>query len=214
MKYYLIILFSLVSLVVNAQKTTVRVALRNGASIEGVVKEFDPLDHITVLIGNIESKIPMSEVAYVDHPSKHEDNFTNEKVGEKVLVEVPDKLADYKGFLLSAGNNVFVYCTNSDAEFSSTLDDYTNAARNRLNRLLKSDGFWNVVDDMRDAHFVISYVVDTQGSDKAHFFISSWRSKGYLFFGGTDGNENADDNRANASKFYRKYIVPLQKKDC
>lgn len=195
-----------------SQSKHVKVSLRNGASVEGVVKEFDPLNHITILVGDIESKIPMSQVAYVSDISNQEDAVKNDVDVEKVMVEVPDPLADYKGFLLAAGNNVYVYCTNSDSEYASTDDKYTNAAKSVLVGLLKKDGFWNVVEQMNDAHFTINYVVDTNGKDRTSFSVSSWRSNGRFLFGSSGGNENVNDNISRASIFYQKYIVPFQKR--
>lgn len=106
--------------------------------------EFDPLDHITLKIGNTNVTIPMTEVAYVD------------KTGQSSSQEVAPK-----------GNNVYVYSEN---------EKYETAAKNDLIMNLKKDGFWNVVDDMIDAHFTISYTVDLQGRDKTYISIDSWRS--------------------------------------
>lgn len=61
----LLIIFN--SLVASAQSGHIKVSLRNGTTIEGEVKEFDALDHITIIVGSLETTIPMSEVAYVSN---------------------------------------------------------------------------------------------------------------------------------------------------
>ena len=77
---------------------------------------------------------------------------------------------------------------------------------------LKRDGFWNVVDDMIDAHFTISYTVDLQGLDKAYISIDSWRSGESILLGATYTDESIRANRRIVHEMYNKHIVPLQKK--
>ncbi len=67
MRKALFLLFLFISLVASAQNSKVKVSLRNGTAIEGEVKEFDALDHITIIVGGVETTIPMSQVAYVSN---------------------------------------------------------------------------------------------------------------------------------------------------
>lgn len=195
-----------------SQNSQVKVTLRNGSAIEGKVKEFDPLDHITIIVGGIETTIPMAQVAYVSNNQVQESMSETESKVEYEQVIAPDPLADYKGFLLAAGNKVYVYCSNSDSGYEVTNDEYTNAAKKVLESLLVSDGFWTVVDNMNEAHFTINYFVDTVGMDKTYLSLSSWRTHGSYQLGRTGGSEAILDNKSNATLLYKKYIVPLQKK--
>ena len=67
MRKVIFLLFLFISLVTSAQNSKVKVSLRNGTAIEGEVKEFDALDHITIIVGGVETTIPMSQVAYVSN---------------------------------------------------------------------------------------------------------------------------------------------------
>lgn len=212
MRKAILIIVLIFSLSAYSQNSQVKVMLRNGSAIEGIVKEFDPLDHITIIVGGVESTIPMSQVAYVSNNQVQEPMSDADSKVEYEKVIVPDPLADFKGFLLAPGNNVYVYCSNSDSGFKVTNDDYTNAAKKVLESLLMKDGFWNVVDNMNDAHFSINYLVDTEGRDKTYFSLSSWRTQRNYPLGKTGGNEESFENRSRASQLYKKCIVPLQKK--
>jgi small nuclear ribonucleoprotein (snRNP)-like protein len=70
MKYLLFALFLFWGQMAIAQTSDVKVSLRNGSIITGDLVEFDPLDHISLKIGNTNVTIPMTEVAYVDKPGQ------------------------------------------------------------------------------------------------------------------------------------------------
>lgn len=91
-------------------------------------------------------------------------------------------------------------------------EKYETAAKNDLIMYLKKDGFWNVVDDMIDAHFTISYTVDLQGRDKAYISIDSWRSGKSILLGATYTDESIRTNRRIVLEMYNKHIVSIQKK--
>lgn len=57
MKKLLLILLLLIPILSYAQNRQVKVSLRNGASVEGMVKEFDALDHITIIVGGLETTL-------------------------------------------------------------------------------------------------------------------------------------------------------------
>lgn len=198
MKYLLFALFLFCGQMAIAQTSDVKVSLRNGSIITGDLVEFDPLDHITLKIGNTNVTIPMTEVAYVDKPGQS----SSQEVAPKDTAKT-DNLANYKGFLLAKGNNVYVYSEN---------EKYETAAKNDLIMYLKKDGFWNVVDDMIDAHFTISYTVDLQGRDKAYISIDSWRSGKSILLGATYTDESIRTNRRIVLEMYNKHIVSIQKK--
>ena len=188
MKYLLFALFLFWGQMAIAQTSDVKVSLRNGSIITGDLVEFDPLDHITLKIGNTNVTIPMTEVAYVDKPGQS----SSQEVAPKDTAKT-DNLANYKGFLLAKGNNVYVYSEN---------EKYETAAKNDLIMYLKKDGFWNVVDDMIDAHFTISYTVDLQGRDKAYISIDSWRSGKSILLGATYTDESIRTNKRIVHEMY------------
>ncbi len=199
-----IILLALIPFFGYAQQKNVTVTLRSGAVVEGQVKEFDPLDHIILIIAGSETKIPMSEVAYIgkaSHPSAPSD----EKVGKQA--EPEDTLANFKGFLLAKGNNVYVYSANSDNDPEAKYD---KAGAGVIKRELKEDGFWHVVDNIVDAHFTINYTVSTIGSDRASLSISSWRTGKDYYLKSRGTNESVGTNLINGKHLYEEAIVDLQ----
>lgn len=202
----LYLLLLLLPSIASAQSTQAKVTLRNGTVIVGSVKEFDALDHITLIVAGSETTIPMSEVAYVDNnnPSNTADQNTKEAtIKEEAILD--DKLADFKGFLLARGNNVYVYCDESAA---------SRAGANQIKTLLQKDKFWNVVDNMSDAHFTINYCASFSGRDAVNLSISSWRTSAteLIALKNVTRLEQVSTNIYEANRMYEKHIVPLQEK--
>ena len=215
MRRILFALFILSCIALNAQTKTVKVALRNGATIIGELKELDALDHITLNVAESETTIKMSEVAYIDKVGSQQNEIPsktkleNKKIVMKEQILVEDKLANYKGFLLKKGNNVYVCSFNSDKDDDS---DYDKAGAEVIKQYLIKDGFWNVVDNMNDAHFTINYFVDTRWGDKAFLSISSWRTNKSLTLDIKRTRESVLLNVDQAIKMYYSCIVPFQEK--
>jgi len=184
------------------QSKRVKVAMRSGTELVGELKEFDALDHITLIIAGSESVIPMSEVAYVDQVSASE-TTTRERVIVPEKVQTSDALAGYKGFLLAKGNSVYVYSGSSKTEV---------AAAEVLKEYLKKDGFWKVVDDMHQAHFSINYLVNLRDSEKATLSVSSWRTNSAEVLRSSKASESALENEEFVKDLYFKGVVPLEKK--
>ena len=187
-----------------AQGKQVKVTMRNGTVIVGNLKEFDPLNHITLFIAGVESRIPMSEVAYVDQ--KESANTIIPK-SENMMVDpvVNHSIQDFKGFLLAQGNNVYVYCDN---------DKYGKRGAERLRSLLIKDGFWNVVDRMENAHFTINYGVTLRRGDKLLLSVSSWRTNELIYLA-IQRKWDIEDEYVHdryAQDLYDDYIVPFQNK--
>lgn len=116
-------------------------------------------------------------------------------------------VSEYKGFLLEKGNSVYVRVSDND-------ETYERAGCQELKRLLKEDGFWNVVDEEANSHFEISYQVVTEGvPDRAYLEIWQYKEgiKCYLFES-VHSNEKNWYNEEKARKLYKKHIVPLQRK--
>lgn len=111
---------------------------------------------------------------------------------------------NYKGFLLSTGNNVYV---------RGNENNYEQAAVQELIKQIMIDGYWNVVYDIEQAHFVIDYIVDLKGRDKAHLRITT--PKGDINYTPRKlteiSNESVSRNRAIARTFYLSYIDDIAK---
>ena len=215
MRKALFLLFLFISLVASAQNSQVKVSLRNGTAIEGEVKEFDALDHITIIVGGVETTIPMSQVAYVSNIGEQGQRASEATAGNsqgttRIVEETKeDPLKDFKGFLLAKGNNVYVESSNSDRNENATYD---KEAAKVIRAKLKNDGFWNVVNNKNQAHFVIHYRVITEGFDKSQLTISSFRTGKILLLAGSKTNESELRNNVIAQHFYEKEIKSLQKK--
>lgn len=203
MKYLLLALFSAWCLIGSAQTQTsnVKVAMRNGTVISGEIIEFDPLDHIKLKLGSSEITIPMKEVAYVDNINPT--GNLPERIDTKDTTKTEDNLANYKGLLLAKGNNVYIYSEN---------EEYEKVGAKQLKSLLRKEGFWNVVDNMADAHFILGYIVDLRGRDKAFIHISSWRTEKAMILCVSSTDESVQTNSRLAYEMYNKHIIPFQKK--
>ena len=140
---------------------------------------------------------------------------------ERIIKYPYDPLAGYKGYLLEKGNNVYIY--GDDSEFEKV-------GVNELRRLLIMDGFWNVVDNMNEAHFTINYCIKKSNGNGSSYIlnrtmyhvkdpdyvllsVSSWRSNGSEFLKEYK-IDNPDSKRSNellSNKMYYEVIVPFQK---
>lgn len=108
------------------------------------------------------------------------------------------------GSLLGKGNNVFV---------TSGGENYELSGAQELKKQIYIDNFWNVVNDVKSAHFVIEYHVDTNGKDKAYIILKSpdrGCQSDELFREGS--SESMSENREVAKDIYKYYLKPLQKK--
>ena len=72
-------------------------------------------------------------------------------------------LSKYHGLLLAKGNCVYIT--------SNTNREYEIAAVEELKRLITARGFWKVVDDVEEAHFVMQYGVGLEGKDKGFCYL-------------------------------------------
>jgi len=215
MKKLFVFLLLLIPFVCFAQNKRVKVSLRSGATVEGMVKEFDALDHITIIVGDFETTIPMSQVAYVSNLGEETPQGTessskpNLESKEYVKVIVEDPLKDFKGFLLEKGNNVYVNYSNSDEDKNSTYDKEGAMV---IRALLKKDGFWNVVDNENQAHFSFHYRVNTKHKDKSYLTVYSFRTGKSVFLAQSGTNESELKNNVVAQHFYNHAIKNFQKK--
>lgn len=212
------------ALCVNAQQSLSSVILKNGTELRGYIKSIDPSDALTMIISDKEVKIKMSEILQVNStPANDSSQRDKSDVSHKErIIKYPyDPLAGYKGYLLEKGNNVYIY--GDDSEFEKV-------GVNELRRLLIMDGFWNVVDNMNEAHFTINYSIKKSNGNATSYIlyntiyhekepdhvllsVSSWRSNGSEFLKEYK-IDNPDSKRSNellSNKMYYEVIVPFQK---
>lgn len=112
-------------------------------------------------------------------------------------------LSNYSGFLLNKGNNVYV---------TSGEPNYEVAGAQELIKQITIDGFWNPVNRLDQAHFVIEYHVNLEGRDKAYITIHDRFNK--LICSKTwsrSSSESVNENREVARSLYLNSLLPLQK---
>ena len=127
MKKIILLILLMLPLLSNAQGKQSIVKLKNGTVLKGNIKTIDPMDAVTIEIAGVETKIKMDDISSIEEAGETVREVTRkdskrEKQIELQMVEVEDPLKDYKGFLLSEGNNVYVCCGNSDKDKWSDYD--------------------------------------------------------------------------------------------
>ena len=121
-------------------------------------------------------------------------------------VKVASNLASYRGFLLEAGNNVYLSCMSNPKNAA-----YDDAAKDVLTRQILRDGFWHIVDDPEEAHFILSCDVN-KNDGKASIGISSELTGGKEELGSMKVAEDEAEYRKLVWELYNKYIIPMQRK--
>ena len=71
-KILLVTLLVLCGSLIHMSADDVKVTMKNGTVFTGELKEFDPSDHVTVVVAGIETTIPISEVASVERPKANQ----------------------------------------------------------------------------------------------------------------------------------------------
>ena len=211
MKKLLLLVFALLPFVVNGQEKQSIVKLKNGTELKGVIKSIDPTDAVVMDIAGVRTSLKFDSVLSIEELDTTYKPQVNNDSNQKVTIQevvAGDPLKDFKGFLLAKGNNVYVYYGKSE---ESSYKRYDEAGARVIKEKLKSDGFWNVVDNMNQAHFTINYCIDTHHWDKAILTISSWRTGKIHNLAGKGTNETIKVNMDVAEKFYNKAIRSLQK---
>jgi hypothetical protein len=121
-------------------------------------------------------------------------------------VKVASKNTSYRGFLLEAGNNVYLSCMSNPKNVA-----YDEAAKDVLTRQILRDGFWHIVDDPEEAHFILSCDVN-KNDGKASIGISSELTGGKEELGSMKVAEDEAEYRKLVWELYNKYIIPMQRK--
>lgn len=121
-------------------------------------------------------------------------------------VKVASNLASYRGFLLEAGNNVYLSCMSSPKDVA-----YDEAAIDVLTRQIRRDGFWQIVENPEDAHFILNCDVNPNDG-KVSLSMSSELTGGKEELGSIKGAEDETEYRKLVWELYNKYVIPMQRK--
>ena len=122
------------------------------------------------------------------------DNFSRKEPTNKFIND---------GHIFDKGHNVFI--TSGDRLFELS-------GAQELVKQTMIDGFWNVVDDIKLAHFVMRYEVTLEGRDKAYLYFSTPNSNNEVKISSTGGSESIIDNREIARRLYLNSVFPMYKK--
>ena len=189
------------ALCVNAQQSLSSVILKNGTELKGYIKSIDPSDALTMIISDKEVKIKMSEILQVNSAPANDSSLPN-----KSDVSHKERIIKYP---------------------YDPLAGYKGYLLEKGNNVYI---FWNVVDNMNEAHFTINYCIKKSNGNGSSYIlnrtmyhvkdpdyvllsVSSWRSNGSEFLKEYK-IDNPDSKRSNellSNKMYYEVIVPFQK---
>lgn len=139
------------------------------------------------------------------------DGFFTQAGSEKISsvdnkISKPIDLEHYKGFLMDIGNNVYV---------TSGAPTYEQAGAQEIIKQIIIDGYWHVVENIEDAHFIVEYHVNLEGRDKAYILLKVPNSNIVCnnISGGSKGSsESYRENKEVARSIYLNALAPLAKK--
>ena len=86
-KILLVTLLVLFSALMHMSAEDVKVTMKNGTVFTGVLKEFDPTDHVTVIVAGIETTIPISDVASVEKPNAQQVVTVQQQTGDDTKLQ-------------------------------------------------------------------------------------------------------------------------------
>lgn len=194
------------------QRKKVKVTTRNGVSYVGFLEKSKTFDYVQLDVGEKSIQISFKDMAYIDEEKPTPVTVAepeSKPVAEPVKVAEPEpkpssKFANYRGFLLESGNNV---CLTSMINPKNTA--YDEAAIDVLTRQLRRDGFWRIVQNPDEAHFILN--VNLSGG-KASIGICSELTGGKEELGTMKGAEDVTEFRKLVWELYNKYVIPMQRK--
>ena len=216
------------------QRKKVKVTTRNGVSYVGFLEKSKTFDYVRLDVGEKFLQISFKDMAYIDEVkpesepvkvvepepeptpvlvpvAEPEPETVAEPAPEPAKVAEPEskpasKFANFHGFLLESGNNV---CLTSISNPKNTA--YDQAAVDVLTRQLRRDGFWHIVENPEEAHFILNCVVNLNDG-KASIGISSDLTGGNEYLGTLKGAEDVTEYRKLVWELYNKYVIPMQRK--
>ncbi len=204
MRLIAVILLCLVAL--NCQSQNL-IQLLNGEEINAQQIISMRGDLIVYKTGGTVFDINKSEVEYVLHAELGEIKINIDCENEDTV-----NVENYTGFLLDKGNNVYIPVNSPN--------EYERSGADVLKRLIKQNGFWNIVNQLRAAHFVLEYKVSLTGLDRSYLIIKN-RSGCVLYNtlkpvclrkskeGSLPTNEDIDRNRHVSKQLYEKELRPI-----
>lgn len=119
----------------------------------------------------------------------------------KKPVSAPRKVVYSKGNILKRGNCVYVITEGKSA--------YENAGAMELEKQIRRTGIWKIVNSPDAAHFILEYVVNTNGPDQAYVLIRTTLGSAKTENRGT--SEEINENKKVSKKIFEKDLLPLVK---
>ena len=86
-KILLVTLLVLCGSLIHMSADDVKVTMKNGTVFTGELKEFDPSDHVTVVVAGIETTIPISDVASVERPNAQQVMAVPQQTSDKTKLQ-------------------------------------------------------------------------------------------------------------------------------
>ncbi len=130
MRKFLILTLALLlcSIAAAAQTNQVKITLKNGTTLSGILQQLDATSSVTVKIGDISTTIPMSEVAAIESS-----NGNTDKKDAPALDDIGDEygkyvVTDYKeypdSFQITVANQTFTMLLVRGGKFNMGYDDW------------------------------------------------------------------------------------------
>lgn len=162
----LIILISVATLCA-AQSKSVKVLLKNGTTLTGVLQEMDATSHIVLNVAGISNRIKMSDIDSISEVVPENDAAdisSSQLISQDCISPFPiiDE-SDIHGSYIAEGNCVYIPVDSPR--------EYERAGQIKLKECMKEWGYWTVVDAPDQAHFVLQMVVATVGYDQILLLI-------------------------------------------
>ena len=110
-------------------------------------------------------------------------------------------LSSYHGNLLAKGNSVYISVNpNKQYELGGFYELY---------KQIIVDSIWRVAETPEQAHFIIDYIVDLEGRDKAILRIRDTENKNQVDLCKTGTSESYNENKEVARSMYKSHILPI-----
>ena len=162
----LIILISMATICA-AQSKSVKVLLKNGTTITGVLEEMDATSHIVLKVAGISNRIKMSDIDSISEvvPENNSAEVSTSQVTPQDSTSpfpIIDE-SDIHGSYIAEGNCVYIPVDSPR--------EYERAGQIKLRECMKEWGYWTVVNAPEQAHFVLQMFVMTAGYDQILLLI-------------------------------------------
>lgn len=162
-RLFLVTVFICLGIISSAQDNRIRVDLKNGMSITGVLEEMDLDSHVTVLVGEISNRIPVANIKSIEYLQGDSDSspVQAEEVDTSRYPFIDE--SDIHGNLIAKGNCVYIPVDSPVA--------HIKAGQLALKQYIQEWDYWTVVDIPEQAHFIVQYYQSTYSRDHAAIII-------------------------------------------